>query len=113
MGGSSAGIGATVGFFMYKTAREAKASALLYSATWSAMSPVRATDDDAEALQRGEDGAARANDDVGAALVDLEPFVVTLALAEMAVQHGDAVATVGEARLEPLDGLRREADLGH
>jgi hypothetical protein len=37
------------------------------------------------------------------------PLVETLAVAEGAVEHGDAVA---EARGETLDGLRGEGDLG-
>ena len=49
-------------------------------------------DDEAEVLQRREDGAARADDDVGAAFADLVPFVVPFAVGEMAVQHGDALA---------------------
>ena len=44
-------------------------------------------DDEPEPLQRGEDGAARADDDAGRAVVDLVPFVVALAVGEMAVQY--------------------------
>ncbi len=69
-------------------------------------------DDEAEVLQRGEDGAAGADDDVGAAFMDLIPFVMALAVGEVAVEHGDALAALGEAGLEALDGLRGEADFG-
>ncbi len=68
-------------------------------------------DDDAEALQRCKNGAAGTDDDVRAAFVDFEPLIVALAVAEMAVQDGDAFFAIGKAGLEALDGLGREADL--
>ena len=45
-------------------------------------------DDQAQRLDRREDGRAGADDDAGAALADLVPFVVALAGGQMAVQHG-------------------------
>ena len=72
-------------------------------------------DDEPERFDRREDGRARADDDAGAALADLVPFVVAFAGGQMAVQHGDErLQRAGaEARLEPLDGLRRERDFRH
>ena len=69
-------------------------------------------DDEAEVFEGGKDGAAGADDDVGAAFMDFEPFVVALAIAEVAVEDGDAVLAVGETGFEALDGLRGEADFG-
>ena len=70
-------------------------------------------DDEAEILERREDCAARADDDAGAAGVELVPFVVPLAFGEMAVKNGDHIRVVGEAALEALDGLRSERDFRH
>jgi hypothetical protein len=46
-------------------------------------------DDEAERFDRGEDGGAGADDDAGAALADLVPFVMAFAGREVAVQDGD------------------------
>jgi hypothetical protein len=70
-------------------------------------------DDETEVRTGSEDGAAGADDDARPAITDLVPFIVAFTLAEMGVQHGDFVLRGGEARLESLDGLRREGNLGH
>ena len=72
-------------------------------------------DDQAERLDGRKDGRAGADDDAGAALADLVPFIVALAGGQMAVQHRDErLQRAGaEPRLEALDGLRREGDFRH
>ena len=57
-----------------------------------------------------EERAARADDDARLAGGDAPPFVVALAVGEMAVQDGDDVA---EAPAEALHGLGREGDFRH
>ena len=47
--------------------------------------------DEAEVFERGEDRAARADHDPGAAGMELVPFVVPLAFGKMAVQDRDHV----------------------
>ncbi len=68
-------------------------------------------DDEADVFERGENGRAGSDDDAGVAVVDAVPFVVPLALREMAVQDGDAGLRGGETALESLHGLRRERNL--
>ena len=46
-------------------------------------------DDQAEILQRRENGAARADDDPRAAGMNLVPFIVPFAFGQMAVQNRD------------------------
>ena len=65
-------------------------------------------DDEPDVFERGEDGAARADDDPGAAGVELVPFVVSLAFRQVAVQDRDHVGLGGEPALETLDRLRGE-----
>ena len=67
-------------------------------------------DDQADVGERREHRRARPDADARLARAQPEPLVVALALTEPRVQHRDDVA---EARLEPPDGLGREADLGH
>ena len=71
--------------------------------------------DQAQRIDRGEDGRARADDDPGAALADLVPLVVPFARGQMAVQHRHQrlESARAEPGLEPLDRLRREGDLRH
>ena len=45
------------------------------------------------AAGRRENGAARSDDDVRAPFMDLEPFIVSFALGEVAVEDGDALFT--------------------
>ena len=66
-------------------------------------------DDQAEVRLRREDGRARADDDVVAPVGDAVPLVEQLAVAEAAVQHGDAL----EALAEAPHRLRRQRDLRH
>src|SRR5215211_737540 len=65
-------------------------------------------DDGAEVGERSEDRGARANRDPFAALLEREPFVVSLAVAQRAVQHGDLFAKHGA---EAVDRLRSERNL--
>ena len=67
-------------------------------------------DDRAEVLERREDRRARANGDPLATLLEREPFVIPLAVAQRAVQHRDLVAEHGA---KAIDRLRRERDLRH
>ena len=57
----------------------------------------------------GEDGAARADDDLDVAPRDPPPMFVPFDVAQVAVQHGHAI----EPGAKPADRLRREADLRH
>ena len=67
-------------------------------------------DDEAEPLDRREDGRARADADARRAAAQARPLVVALAGGELGVQDRDGVAeAVGEA----ADDLRRQADLRH
>ena len=66
-------------------------------------------DDDAEFVDGREDGRARADDDARLASMDAVPFVVALAVAELAVEDGDGGAEAGG---EALDGLGGEGDFG-
>ena len=72
-------------------------------------------DDQAQRVDRRENGRAGADDDAGAALADLVPFIVALAGRQMAVQHRhQRLERAGtEPRLEPLDRLRRQRNLRH
>ena len=65
-------------------------------------------DDEPEVRQRREDRAARADHDARAAVMNLVPFVVALALGQMSVQHRDCILRLGEPAFEALDGLRRK-----
>ena len=67
-------------------------------------------DDGAEVLERREHRRPRANGNALGATAQREPFVVALAVAQCAVQDGDAIA---EDRAKAVDRLRRERDLGH
>ncbi len=69
--------------------------------------------DEAEPVQRREDGRPRADDDARAPGADVLPLIVPLARGEMAVQHGDADFLPDEARAKMLDCLRRERDFRH
>ena len=66
-------------------------------------------DEQAELRHGGEDGGARADDDVGPAFVDRRPLRAAVGIGHVAVQHADAV----EPRAEPRHGLRRQRDLRH
>ena len=66
--------------------------------------------DHAGIFHRGKNRTSRPDDDPGMAGVDFVPFIVALAVGEMAVQDGDSILDFGEAGLEPLDGLRGECD---
>ncbi len=72
-------------------------------------------DDQAQRVHRRENGGARADDDAGAALANLVPFVVAFAGGQMAVQHRHEglAGAAGEARLETLDRLRGQGNLRH
>ena len=67
-------------------------------------------DDESEVGERGEDGGACPDDDVGLAGADASPLRVPLGGGQAGVEHGDAVG--GEAFEEACDGLGREGDLG-
>ncbi len=67
-------------------------------------------DDEVEAFERGEDSAAGSDDDACLFAVDLVPFVVAFALAEVAVEDGDFLLAAGEAAFEAFDGLRGEGN---
>jgi hypothetical protein len=67
-------------------------------------------DDQAEVLDRREDGAARTDGDPGLVRPEPAPFVVALTLGQRGVQQRDRVP---EARLKARHRLRRERDLGH
>ncbi len=71
--------------------------------------------DQAEGGDGGEDGGARADDNTGAALTDLVPFVMALAGGEVAVEDGDEgpLRAAGETGLETLDGLWRQRYFRH
>ena len=71
--------------------------------------------DESKRINGRKDGGARPDDDAGAALPYLVPFIMALARGEMAVQHGDErLQRAGaEAGLEAFDGLRREGNLRH
>ena len=67
-------------------------------------------DDEAERIDGGEDGRARADDDAGAALADLVPFIMPFAGGKMAVQNRDQCLQRAGTKtgFESLDGLWRE-----
>ena len=71
-------------------------------------------DDEAEGVNGGEDGAAGADDDAGAALADFVPFIVAFAGGEVAVEDGDerTKGAGAEAGFEAFDGLRSEGNFG-
>jgi len=71
-------------------------------------------DDEAERFDRGEDGGAGADDDSGAALADLVPFVVAFAGGEVAMEDGDegAEGAAAEPGFKTFDGLGGEGDFG-
>ena len=66
-------------------------------------------DDQAELARRGEDGTAGADDDLHLPGGDPPPVAAAVGVAEVAVQ----TATCAAPAAEPLDRLRRQADLGH
>ena len=66
-------------------------------------------DDQAEPLDRREDGRARPDADARGAGAQAAPLVVALAGRELGVQDRDGVA---EAVDEAADDLRRQRDLG-
>ncbi len=72
-------------------------------------------DDQAERGDGRENGGAGADDNAGAALADLVPFVVAFAVGQMAVQHGHlSLQFAGaETRFETLHRLRGQSDLRH
>src|SRR5947209_19425161 len=65
-------------------------------------------DDRAEIGERREDGGSRTDGDALLAATECEPCVVPLAVAQRAVQDGDAIAECGA---EAIDRLWREGDL--
>src|SRR5262249_13585186 len=67
-------------------------------------------DDRTEVRERREDRRARADRDALASVLEREPLVVSLAVAEGTVQYRDLVA---EDSAKAIDGLRRERDLRH
>ena len=68
-------------------------------------------DDDRTHIPQGrEDRRPRSDGDALLAALQRDPCVIALAVAECAVEHGDAVAEHGA---KPVDGLRRERDLRH
>ncbi len=64
--------------------------------------------DEAEIFQGRENRTARADHNACAAGMDLVPFIVTFALGQMTVQHGDRILHVSKAPLEPFDCLRSQ-----
>src|ERR1041385_4717434 len=72
-------------------------------------------DDESERIDRRKDRRARANDDARATLSNFVPLIVPFSRGKMRVQHGDKSAQRSrtKARLELLDGLRRERNLRH
>ena len=66
--------------------------------------------DEAEIFERRENRAAGADDDAGAAGMELVPFVVPFAFGKMTVQDRNHVRLRGEATLESFDRLRGERD---
>ena len=71
--------------------------------------------DEAERFDRRKYGRAGADSNPRAALAYLMPLVVPLAGGQMAVQHRHECLqrARAEPRLEALDSLRRQRDLGH
>jgi hypothetical protein len=67
-------------------------------------------DDRAEVLERRKDRRPRSDRDSLPTLLEREPFVVPLAVAQRAVEDRDLVAEDGA---EPIDRLRSERDLRH
>ena len=70
-------------------------------------------DDQAELFQGGKNGAARADDNARAAVVDLVPLVMPFAFGEMTVEHRHLLLHRRKPALEALDGLRSERDFRH
>ena len=72
-------------------------------------------DDEAERLDRRENGRTRADDDARPALADFMPLVVPLAGGQMRMQHRyERLQFAGaEPRLEPLNRLRRQRNFRH
>src|SRR5262245_51794970 len=71
--------------------------------------------DQAQWIDWRENGRACADDDAGAALANLVPFIVAFAGGKMAVQNSDQrLQRAGtESGFETLDRLRRERNLRH
>ena len=69
--------------------------------------------DEPEVFERRKDGTARADDDARAGSGDPMPFVMSFAVAQMAVQHGNLVLDRREPVAEALDRLRRQRNLGN
>jgi hypothetical protein len=67
-------------------------------------------DDQAEAVQRREDGRARANDETDVATPDALPLVVPFAVRQRAVLDGD---TISKGTAELRGHRRRQRDLGN
>ena len=62
-------------------------------------------EDEPEIRQRRENRGTRADDDAGGALADSVPFVETLTLLKIVMQHRDLFLHGGEAGFETADGL--------
>ena len=71
--------------------------------------------DQSQRVHRREHGGARADDNPGAALANLVPFIVPFARRKMAVQHRHQRSrrAGAETRLESFDGLGRQRNLRH
>ena len=70
-------------------------------------------DDDAQVFERRKNRAARADDDPRGPAVDLVPFVVALAVGEVAVQDRNFFLHVREAGFEAFHRLRGQCDFRH
>jgi hypothetical protein len=66
--------------------------------------------DGAKVAQRREDRRSRSHGDTFATVAKRKPLIVSLAVAQRAVQHGNLVA---EHRAEAIDRLRRQRNLWH
>ncbi|MCY1177685.1 hypothetical protein D9M73_180020 [compost metagenome] len=67
-------------------------------------------DDQAGVFHGGEQGRARADDDVGLAIAGRQPGLKTLAVVDRRVQQGDSCI---EALLETRQRLRPQVDFGN
>ena len=64
--------------------------------------------DQAEILERRENGAARPNHNPRAARIYLLPFIMTFTFGQVAVQNRYRPRRFRETAFEALDGLRRQ-----